>query len=172
MSEQKRYYTEREGRTLRFGETQRARTIAAFKRFAFVSVAATVMILAFLIPDFVGNYSKSDPTGGWLFLASIALIGILLGGALGISRLERELSLVSKRSSETVALSEVEALELRDGALVMLLGEESQEVPMLSGGPQEELEVVANAIEDLIERERTSHRATTLTLRRAGNQRA
>ena len=89
-----------------------------------------------------------------------------------LSLVERELSLVSKRSSETVALSEVEALELRDGALVMLLGEESQEVPMLSGGPQEELEVVANAIEDLIERERTSHRATTLTLRRAGNQRA
>lgn len=157
MSEQKRYFFEREGRILRFGETPRARQIAAFKRFLFVSIAATFMMLAFLIPDYIGNYRENDPTGGWLFLASIAAIGMLLGTALGISRLVRaehwelsmgnqELSFVSRKSRESVSLDEVAFLELREDALVMVLGEENQEVPMLQGGPREELDAVADAI--------------------------
>ena len=161
VSEQKRYYFEREGRTLRFGETFRARQIAALKRFLFVSTAATFMMLAFLIPDYIGNYRKSDPTGGWLFLASIAAIGILLGTALGILRLvraehwelsmgKRELSFVSRNSKETVSLDEIAFIELREGALIMVLGEENQEDPMLQGGPKPELDAVMDAISALV----------------------
>lgn len=157
--------------TLWFGEAERARKLQALKRAIFVTLAGTAGMLAFLIPDFFGTYRHTDPTGGWIFLASIFGIGLLIGVALGISRWVRKERWVLDATHKTLAFerrllgrapmvesvgfSEIEKLVWKESELVMrLTGGEA--VPLLKGGTREEQEQVVARIEAYVQRRRAA----------------
>lgn len=151
------FWEEREGK-LRFGETAAARRRAALKRFAFTTVAGAALMIAFLLPDYVGRYGEMDPTGGALFFGAIGALAALIGFALALSRAARrevwvldvgaarqlalERSVFGRAPSvEAIELTEIARVAVEDGELAMHLSG-GERVPLVAA-PEEELRALA-----------------------------